>query len=151
MAADLMSHVASSLRWGMACVMLVTTVSAYALTDPTQPPAELDLPASGNGSAEVLEVNGLQAVILSPGRRAAIIDGQTVEQGANHGDAKLIEVSESGVVLQGTQGRRQLSLFPGVVMKRNEIALPMKIEIKPAASKAKLDKPMIPSGKWEGK
>lgn len=149
MAADLMRHVASCcLEWSVCCVMFAA-LPAYALTDPTQPPAELSVLMAKSGSTGVLVENGLQAVILSSIRRAAIIDGQTVELGANHGDAKLIEVTESGVVLQGAQGRRLLPLFPGVNMKKNEVLLPMKIEVKPATQKAKLEKPVAQVDKKE--
>lgn len=139
MAADLIRHVASRcLEWSVWCAMFAA-VPAYALTDPTKPPAELSAAVARGGPTGA---SGLQAVILSPLRRAAIIDGQMVELGANHGDAKLIEVSESGVVLQEAQGRRLVPLFPGVNMKKNEVLLPMKIEVKPATHKAKLEKPV---------
>jgi hypothetical protein len=59
---------------------------------------------------------GLQSVIISGQRRAAIIDGETVELGGKHGDATLIEVNEGSVVLKGAQGRQVLTLFPGVKM-----------------------------------
>lgn len=151
MAADLMgSSLPRRLGWGVLCMMFAV-VPAHALTDPTKPPAELSSPAVSRGLAGAREDNGLQAIILSSTRRAAIIDGQTVELGANHGDAKLIEVSESGVVLQGAQGRRQLPLFPGIEMKKKEVLLPMETEVKSATHKAKLDKSAKRIGKKEAK
>ena len=105
--------------------------SAQALTDPTRPPAEISAPLP---QAAAPKESGLQSVIISPTRRAAIINGQTVELGAKQGDAKLVEVSESGVILQGPQGRRVLALFPGVDMKKTVLP-PEKIKnIKPALS-----------------
>ncbi|MBI4937713.1 MAG: hypothetical protein HY846_05780 [Nitrosomonadales bacterium] len=38
--------------------------------------------------------------------------------GSKVGDAKLVEISESGVVLQGPHGRRVLALFPEVGLKQ---------------------------------
>lgn len=147
MAADLIRHMASRcLEWSVWCAMFAA-VPAYALTDPTKPPAELSTAVAKGGGAP--GASSLQAVILSSPRRAAIIDGQMVELGANHGDAKLIEISESGVVLQEAQGRRYLPLFPGVNMKKNEVQLPMKIEVKAAALKAKLEKPVGHADKKE--
>lgn len=151
MAADLMNHVAlRCLGWGGVCAMLAS-LSAHALTDPTQPPAEISSPAVRGKAASTAEENGLQAVILSVMRHAAIIDGQTLELGANLGDAKLIEVDESGVVLQGSQGKRRLSLFPGVEIKKEEALLPMEIEVKSATRKARLKKPARRPGIREAK
>lgn len=90
-------------------------VLAQTLTDPTKPPAEIS--ATPDGQAAAPKDSGLQSIIISPTRRAAIINGQTVELGAKHGETKLVEVSESGVVLQGAQGRQVLALFPGVEIK----------------------------------
>ena len=47
--------------------------------------------------------SGLQSTIISISRRAAIIDGKTVELWAKHGNARLIEVNEGSVVLQGAE------------------------------------------------
>jgi hypothetical protein len=66
----------------------------------------------------------LQSIIISRTRRAAIIDGETVELGKKHGDARLTEVNEGSVVLQGAQGRQVLTLFPNVNIVKKEIAMP---------------------------
>ena len=108
--------------------MLPGATLAEALPDPTKPPAEVAAPAAAASSA-----SGLQSVLIAPRRRAAIINGQTVELGEKYGEARLVEVSERGVVLRGPQGRQVLTLFPGVEMKQ---AVPA---AKPAA-KNKLDK-----------
>lgn len=102
---------------------------AESLPDPTHPPAEISAPPALTGQAAP-ESNRLQSVIISPTRRAAIINGQTVELGAQQGDARLVEVSESGVILQGSQGRQVLALFPGVEIRKSEIFLPMEKNVK---------------------
>ena len=95
------------------------------LPDPTRPPASIFVPATGTGAggereATVNHSSGLHLVIISKTRRAAIIDGQSVELGEEHGNAKLIEVNEGGVVLQRAQSRQVLTLFPGVKITRKE-------------------------------
>lgn len=63
---------------------------------------------------------GLQSVIISPSRRAAIINGKTVELGGKYNGAKLTEVNENGVVLSGARGRQKLLLmFPAVEIRKN--------------------------------
>jgi hypothetical protein len=97
-------------------ISLLFTVGAYAeeLADPTKPPASLSAPASVTGEVAVVKPAGLQSILISKQRRAAIIDGETVELGGIHGAAKLIEVNEGNVVLRSAQGRQVLSLFPDV-------------------------------------
>jgi hypothetical protein len=97
-------------------ISLLFTVGAYAeeLTDPTMPPASLSAPLVDAGAVVVVKPAGLQSILISKQRRAAIIDGETVELGGIHGAAKLIEVNEGNVVLRSAQGRQVLSLFPDV-------------------------------------
>lgn len=103
-----------------AFMLPATTASAEDLPDPTRPPVALMAPA------EVVVVEppkpaGLQSVIISRSRSAAIIDGQTVELGGKYGDVRLIEVSDTGVILQGARGKRQvMTLFPGVSMSKKD-------------------------------
>ena len=67
------------------------------------------------GGAAAYQPAGLQSILISKTRRAAIIDGENVELGGKYGDAKLIEVNEGHVVLRGVQGRRVvMTLFPDV-------------------------------------
>ncbi len=90
---------------------------AESMPDPTRPPAEVLAPVSTEGAPQAA-ANPLQCIIIAPNRRAAIINGQTVEQGERVGDAKLLEVREGQVVLQGPQGKEVLSLFPRVEIRR---------------------------------
>jgi MSHA biogenesis protein MshK len=125
-------------RVGAATPLLIARVSIFCLLssvlcplnaedlpDPTRPPASIFVPAAGIGAggdreATVNQSSGLHLVIISKTRRAAIIDGQTVELGEEHGNARLIEVNEGGVVLQRAQSRQVLTLFPGVKITRKE-------------------------------
>lgn len=90
------------------------------LPDPTRPPSAIMAPSAAESGDMEKSPSGLQSVIISNKRRAAIIDGETVELGEKHGDARLIEVNETGVVLRGAQGRQVLTLFPGVKMTSKE-------------------------------
>jgi len=98
------------------CLLPFSFCYAEELTDPTRPPASITAPAPASGVEAPPTSAGLQSIIISKTRRAAIIDGKTVELGGKHGDAKLIEVNEGGVVLRGAQGKQVMTMFPGVKM-----------------------------------
>jgi MSHA biogenesis protein MshK len=92
---------------------------AQGLNDPTRPPQAMD----AVGAAADTSGSVLQSVLISEGRRAAIIGGQLVELGQKFGEATLTRVAEGEVTL--TQGREMqvLRLFPGVD-KRVIVATP---------------------------
>lgn len=104
---------------GAMLVLIVALFSVAAaaeeLPDPTRPPAGLAAPvaAPASGVPEIRPAR-LQSILISKTRRAAIIDGESVELGGKYGDAKLIEVNEGSIVLRGTQGRQVMTLFPDV-------------------------------------
>jgi MSHA biogenesis protein MshK len=98
------------------CLMSSVCCCAEELVDPTRPPAGIAAPVAEAGA--VVAATGLQSVIIGKNRRAAIIDGQTVELGGRIGEAKLIEVNPAGVVLRTAQGRQALMLFPDVKIMR---------------------------------
>lgn len=87
--------------------------TAQELTDPTRPPAELAAKAPAVEGA-VNQLHQLQSVIISPTRKAAIIDGIVVELGAKYGDAVLTKVAEDEVVLKSGDSREVLKLYPAV-------------------------------------
>jgi MSHA biogenesis protein MshK len=105
----------------LAAAMLLVPMAALsqAMTDPTLPPAGFAAKAlEGEGAP-----NQLQSVIISPTRKAAIINGVVVELGGKYGDAVLIKVAEDEVVLRSGNSRQVLKLHPAVE----------KVEIAPAA------------------
>ena len=119
-------------------------VFAQTLTDPTRPPAEIS--SSGVVQAVPQKDSGLQTIIISPTRRAAIINGQMVELGAKLGDARLVGISESVAVLERAQGRQVLALFPGVEINRKQPSNSK--DMKRASQKKKLvKKPASQTGK----
>lgn len=114
------------------CLLSSVFCHAEDLPDPTRPPAGLGAPQAQEAAPRE---SGLQSLFISPVRRAAIINGQTVELGGKLGDSKLVEISESSVVLQGPQGRRTLALFPEVGLTKKPPELGHKN--KPAGPAAK--------------
>lgn len=123
----------------MAAALLSAPAIAEELPDPTRPPVSIAAPVAASGVAAASAPAGLQSIIISRTRRAAIIDGETVELGGKHGDAKLIEVREGSVVLHGAQGRQVLTLFPGVKITGKQGA---KVKLPPPAGETQSGKPV---------
>lgn len=115
------------------------------LPDPTRPPLSVSGPVQAADA--VPQQTGLSSVIISKTRRAAIIDGQTIELGGKYGDARLIAVNEGGVVLRDEQGRKTLTMFPGVEKTEKKVK-----KRKPQAAKSVTgDKADKPARREEGK
>lgn len=139
---------------GMMRALLTLSIALYSaavtaedLPDPTRPPASIAAPVTANGQGPTWNrSSGLQSIIISESRRAAIIDGKTVELGAKHGDARLIEVNEGSVVLRGAQGRQVLTLFPDVKMTSVKITSKQEMKAKPQSPTGK-----VQSGKQKTK
>ena len=113
------------------CLASYSVLAQEALPDPTRQPTELNvLPASAVSTTIPLNA-GLQSIIISHDRRAAIINGQLVKKGDLVGDATLVEINEGSVVLQGTKGKQVLTLFPDVDIKKRETASPNSKEFTP--------------------
>ncbi len=101
---------------GIALVALpLALANAQALPDPTRPPDAV-LPGAGGEAGQA--PSGLQTIIRRQGAKpAAVINGQYVELGGKVGDAHLVEVGESSVILQGPAGKEEMKLYPGVEKK----------------------------------
>lgn len=112
--------------------LLPVLCCAEDLPDPTRPPVIIAIPETAGGGVADNHPTGLSSIIISKTRHAAIIDGETVELGGKHGDARLVEVNEGSVVLKGAQGRQVLTLFPGVRMVSRS---KMKAKPQPAENK----------------
>lgn len=94
------------------CVAL--TAGAQVLTDPTRPPGAL---AEAAGDGAVTSGPVLQSVMLSPGRKVAMISGEIVTLGGRYGSARLVKLTESEAVLKDGAETTVLKLFP-LVEKR---------------------------------
>ena len=100
------------------CMLLSLGTAAWAATadtlpDPTRPPASLGSLGQGDGAASV---SGpvLQSVLISSKQKSAIISGQTVKLGEKFGDARVVRIAESEVVLRSGKDMQTLKLFPDV-------------------------------------
>jgi len=98
-------------------VLILAAVSAGAtaqeMSDPTRPPALLAPDTGGNISAAPL----LQSVIITPTRRSAIIDGQHVQLGGKYGDARVVKITDSEVVLRSAGSDETLRMYPDVEIR----------------------------------
>lgn len=94
--------------------------AAETLSDPTRPPASLGVVEQGGG-ATVAAGPVLQSVLISPGRRVAVISGQNVKLGEKFGDARVVRITESEVVLKNGKDTQTLRLFPDVEKRRVSI------------------------------
>ena len=100
----------------MACAC--TALRAEVLPDPTRPAADLLTPGvAASGTPTAPTDDGLRTIIISPDRRSAVINGKQVPLGGKVGEERLMAVCEDSVVLQGVDGRREVSLYPDVVIQ----------------------------------
>lgn len=93
---------------------LALAAGAQGLPDPTRPPGAL---ATTSGDAAAAGGPVLQSVMLSPGRKMAMISGETVVLGGRYGSARLVKLTESEAVLKDGAETTVLKLFP-LVEKR---------------------------------
>jgi len=90
------------------------------LTDPMRPPM-LGAPAPGAGRSGPQ----LQAILIRPTLREAVIDGQPVGIGTRFGDARVARITETEVLLRDEGGgTRVLRLLPLVDKKTAAPAKP---------------------------
>jgi MSHA biogenesis protein MshK len=92
---------------------------AQALDDPMRPPQAAAVAAAAAGEAQAAVPGGsrLQSILLSPGRKLAVIDGRTVPLGGSVDGATLVAIRETEVVLQKGAERETLKLNPGVQIR----------------------------------
>jgi MSHA biogenesis protein MshK len=84
-----------------------------ALPDPTRPPPEAMLPVPGAVPLVPAEPV-LQSVLINAAGKSAIISGQRYKLGDKVGEARLIGIAESEVVLKTPGGTQTLRLFPHI-------------------------------------
>jgi hypothetical protein len=89
--------------------MTAAGLSTPGLSDPTRPPG-----ASAGGETDEGGGGHLQSVILSGGRKLAIIDGVAYKVGERVGDARVLSIDAEVVRLRDAQGIRVLRLSPAL-------------------------------------
>jgi len=98
---------------GLAVCLLAASVQAQASADPTRPPDALN-PALVNAAGSPDTGPVLQSVLISRGRKVAIIGGKEVRLNDKYGDARVIKITETEVVLRRGKDVKTLKLFPDV-------------------------------------
>jgi MSHA biogenesis protein MshK len=93
-------------------VAIAAPAHAQALSDPTRPPSYSEAGRDAEPRASMGPV--LQSVIVSGGRKLALIDGRTYTVGDKVGEAKLVAISGSEVTLREPGGNKILRLTPDV-------------------------------------
>jgi MSHA biogenesis protein MshK len=96
------------------------------LPDPTRPPDSM-IGLSATGAPLVPAEPRLQSVMIGSGGRSAIIDGRQYKVGDKVGDARLVRISESEVVLSNSGGRQIMRLFPSVKQASKAQAAPRRV------------------------
>ena len=100
---------------GLAAAGAQAQGSAAGLSDPTRPPGP---GAAWQGAADEPPAGKqLQSVLLSGGRKLAIIDGAMVRLGGMLGEARVVKISETEVVLKYGEELETLKLYPSVDKK----------------------------------
>ena len=106
------------LATAVVCAVAQGEAFAQGMRDPMRPP---DAPASAGAQART---SGLQAVITSPTRKLAVIDGAVVPVGAPVRDARLSGVSDSLAVIDKNGDRDVLLMHPNVDKKLTRRSAP---------------------------
>ena len=112
---------------GLACAgALASSVAAaeIEMADPTRPPAGFS--AAAAAGLERPQGRVLQSIIITPHRRSAIINGERVDLGGRLGDAEVVQIRESEVVLRSGAGTEILKMYPAVEKsaKRTDVRPP---------------------------
>jgi MSHA biogenesis protein MshK len=87
---------------------------AQGLGDPMRPPA---ISTADEAKPDEGGSSRLQTVLISPTRRLAVIDGRTVGLGERIGDATLVAIAPSQVILQRGARWETLKMHPGMEKK----------------------------------
>ncbi len=93
--------------------------SADSLQDPTRPPAGWAAgQAVGSGGEQAANSSGLQTIVLpKSGKPWAVINGERVVLGGKVGEARVVKITESEVVLKGADGLQTLKMTPSAEKK----------------------------------
>ena len=107
-----MRHIGFSLLVVLPCALAQGYACAQSMQDPMRPSD-----AQSGSSAAASSAPALQAVITSPGRKLAVIDGNIVPLGAAVRGATLANVNDSLAVLQKDGARDVLLMHPDIDKK----------------------------------
>lgn len=110
---------------GFGC-LLHAVVAAQALPDPTRPPSGARVTAEGPNAAAAASEPApvLESVLIGRDRSMAVISGRRLFVGDRVGDARIVRITGTEVVLRSSEGQTTLKLFPQVE-KRARTQAPM--------------------------
>lgn len=91
---------------------IVGAAGAQLPGDPMRPPGFALNDPAGAQKQNVAEQTGLQSILVSNGRKFAVINGQTYSIGQKVGDATLSAIRENEVVLRTASSSEILKLYP---------------------------------------
>ncbi len=102
-----------SLPWltALFAALPLAAATAQVLVDPTRPSSAAGQPGAVE---EAPAGTQLQSVLISSRRRLAVINGATVPLGGMVGEARLVKISETEVVLKKGEETEVLKLYPGI-------------------------------------
>jgi MSHA biogenesis protein MshK len=95
--------------------VLQSPLYAQNLPDPTRPPSSI---LQVDAGIAVPTGPVLQSILISPQRKIAVIDGQTVKLNGKVGNQTLVNISETEVVLKSGKQLQTLSLHPDLIKKK---------------------------------
>jgi MSHA biogenesis protein MshK len=107
----------------LALVALLSASAARAqLADPMRPPAGFgEKSSAAAGAAAEQGGSALRAVILRRGDKpVALVGGERVTVGSRLGDARVVAITESEIVLAGRSGRQVIRINPEVDKKMHD-------------------------------
>ena len=107
-----MRHIGFSVLVVLPCALAQGYACAQSMQDPMRPS---DAPSGSAAAAS--SAPALQAVITSPGRKLAVIDGNIVPLGASVRGSTLANVNDSVAVLQKDGARDVLLMHPEIDKK----------------------------------
>lgn len=89
-------------------LMVASTGQAAPFPDPTQPPTMV------TGSAGDASPGGpkVESILIAPDRRLAVVDGEQVTLGSKVAGGAVVRITETEVVVRGSDGEQILRLFP---------------------------------------
>jgi MSHA biogenesis protein MshK len=119
--------------------LLAATTARAQLADPMRPPAGLGAKTSAGDTAETGDGGSpVQAVILRRGDKpVALIAGERVTIGSRVGDARVVAITDSEVVLASRSGRQVIKINPDVDKKIHDGTPPPATEKKKAERRKK--------------
>jgi MSHA biogenesis protein MshK len=111
------------MKWAALLMLppIACAAQAQALSDPMRPPQapvarKSEAPAAPGATAAEGSAGAsqLQAILISGGRKLAVIDGVTVALGGRVGDATVVRITETEVRLRRGEQVERLKLHPAV-------------------------------------